>query len=194
MRDATRAVAGGAARLWSKPERRLPLLGLVVGVGIAISAVVLRGHVSDITVVGYPGVFFLSFLGSVSMLLPVPGLISLCGVSVVLNPIVLALLASTGETIGELSGYAVGYGGGSVIEKRRFYPKLKGWRERRGTLVVFLVSIIPSPLFDLIGITAGAVKTPLIKFLAAAWAGKTIKSLIVAYSCSYGATLLPWIG
>lgn len=181
------------SEFWSKPGRRLQLLGLVIGVGIAVAAVLLKGHISDLKVVGYPGVFVLSFLGSVSMLLPVPGLISLCGVSILLNPLVLALMASTGETIGELSGYAVGYGGGSVIERQRFYTKLKSWMESRGVLVILLVSIIPNPLFDIVGITAGAVKFPILRFLAAAWVGKTIKGLIVAYTCSVGAPLLPWI-
>ena len=190
-------MTGRIARLWSKPERRLQLLGLlglVVGVGITVAVMVLRGRISNIEFVGYPGVFFLSFLGSVSVFLPVPGLIALCGGSILaLNPVILALLASTGETLGELSGYAIGYGGGTVIEKRRFYPRLKGWMERRGTIVMFVVSIIPNPLFDLVGMTAGSVRFPLPRFLAVVWAGKTIKNLIVAYFCIDVVTLLPWI-
>ena len=169
-------------------------MGLVVGVGIAVAVMVLRGRISNIEFVGYPGVFFLSFLGSVSMFLPVPGLIALCGGSILaLNPVILALLASTGETLGELSGYAIGYGGGTMIDKRRFYPRLKRWMERRGTIVMFVVSIIPNPLFDLVGITAGSVRFPLPRFMAAVWAGKTIKNLVVAYFCINVVTLLPWL-
>ena len=65
--------------------------------------------------------------------------------------------------------------------------------ERRGTIVMFVVSIIPNPLFDLVGVTAGSVRFPLPRFLAAVWAGKTIKNLIVAYFCTDVVTLLPWI-
>ena len=186
---------GALSRLWSKPEHRLPLLGLVVGLSIFITVWALRDVLSAsvASMAGYPGVFFLSFIGSVSMVLPVPGLLSVCGVSLLLNPFFIGLLAGMGETIGEVSGYAVGYGGGSMVEKRAFYPKLKRWMERRGTLVIFLVSIIPNPVFDIVGIAAGGVRFPIVRFLAVVWVGKTLKGIMVGYTCFYGVTLLPWV-
>ena len=162
-------------------------------VGVIVTVWLVSGQLTQAEDAGYAGVFFLSFLGSVSMVLPVPGLISLCGLSVVLNPFVLGVLAGLGETIGEISGYAVGYGGGSFIEKRRFYGKLVYWMERRGTLVLFLVSVVPNPVFDLVGIAAGAVRFPLPRFLATVLAGKILKGLLVGYTCYYGVTLLPWV-
>ena len=65
--------------------------------------------------------------------------------------------------------------------------------ERRGTLAVFLVSIVPNPFFDIIGIAAGGTRFPLRRFLITVWAGKSLKGLMVAYSCSYGVSLLPWV-
>ena len=177
----------------SRPGRRLQLLGLLMVGGIVVTVWLVRGQIAQAEEAGYAGVFFLSFLGSVSMVLPAPGLISLCGLSVVLNPFALGLLAGLGETIGEISGYAVGYGGGSFIEKRRFYGKLVYWMERRGTLVLFLVSVVPNPVFDLVGIAAGAVRFPLPRFLATVLAGKVLKGLLVGYTCYYGVTLLPWV-
>ena len=186
---------GALSRLWSKPEHRLPLLGLVLGLSIIITVWALRDVLSAsiASMAGYPGVFFLSFLGSVSMVLPVPGLLSVCGVSLLLNPFFIGLLAGAGETIGEISGYAVGYGGGSIVEKCTFYPKLKRWMERRGTLVIFLVSLIPNPVFDVVGIAAGSVKFPIVRFLTVVWIGKTLKGIMVGYTCFYGVTLLPWV-
>ena len=195
MPSGTFGSVGVLSRLWSKPERRLPLLGLVFGLSIIITVWALRDVLSAsiASMAGYPGVFFLSFLGSVSMVLPVPGLLSVCGVSLLLNPFIIGLLAGAGETIGEISGYAVGYGGGSIVEKRAFYPKLKRWMERRGTLVIFLVSIIPNPVFDVVGIAAGSVRFPIVRFLTVVWIGKTLKGIIVGYTCFYGVTLLPWV-
>ena len=184
---------GVLARLWSTRERRLRLIVLAGGLGIAVTVWLLRGHIPAAEVVGYPGVFFLSFLGSVSMVLPVPGLAALCVLSGKLSPFVLGLLAGVGETLGEISGYAVGYGGGSVIERRGFYPKLKGWMERRGVLVLFLMSLIPNPAFDVVGIAAGSVRFPLARFLITVWAGKTLKGVMVGYTCYYGISLLPWV-
>ena len=48
---------------------------------------------------GYSGVFLLSLLASGGIMFPIPSLAATCGA------------AGLGETIGELSGYAIRYGG-----------------------------------------------------------------------------------
>ncbi|MDA1349472.1 MAG: VTT domain-containing protein [Chloroflexi bacterium] len=177
----------------------MQLIVLATGLAVVIAVTVillLRADFTDVEYwksLGYPGVLFLSFLGAVSMVLPVPGLIAMCGVSTVLNPFVLGLLHGLGEAAGETSGYAVGYGGSPVIEKRRFYRRAKRWMERRGTVALFAVSAIPNPFVDIVGIAAGGVKYPFKRFLVTVWVGKTIKGLLVAYSCHYGIDLLPWV-
>ncbi|MCI0439979.1 MAG: VTT domain-containing protein [Chloroflexi bacterium] len=181
------------ARLWATPLRRLQILVLVMGLALAVTVWSLRGQIGSLQAVGYPGVFFLSFLGSVSMVLPVPGLISVCGLSLVLSPFIIGLLAGAGETLGEISGYAVGFGGGAILERRGFYPRLKSWMERRGTLAIFLVSVIPNPFFDIVGIAAGGVRYPILKFLGIVLVGKILKGVMVGYTCYFGITLLPWV-
>jgi membrane protein YqaA with SNARE-associated domain len=199
MRDGTLGIPDGLIRLWTNPERRLQILALLVGVGVVVAASIvwmLRGDVADVEywkAFGYPGVFFLSFLGSVSVILPVPGLIAVCGAGgLELNLVALGLFSGAGETIGEMSGYAIGYGGRTVVEKRAFYEKVRLWMERRGTLVILLVSVIPNPFFDVVGIAAGGLRYPLLRFLAIVLVGKTLKGLIVAHTCFWLADFLPW--
>ena len=188
----------------SKSDRRVRAAVLFTGLGAVAgvtAAWLLAGDVSDVERwkdLGYPGVFFLNFLSSVTLVLPVPGFLGLCGAaSLLLNPLALGLLAGMGETIGELSGYAIGYGGRSVIENRRFYARIRTWMERQGTVVIFLVSVVPNPIFDLVGIVAGGVRFPLPRFLVTVWAGKTLKDIMWAYLCFYigphVVTLLPWV-
>jgi membrane protein YqaA with SNARE-associated domain len=57
--------------------------------------------------------------------------------------------------------------------------------ERRGGMLLFLVSIVPNPIFDVIGVAAGALRYPLWRFFVVVWAGKTIKFITFAYACSY---------
>ena len=130
-----------------RPGRAVQFGFLLLGVGLVVAAWLLGSRYSDLSElsnVGYPGVFFLSFLGSAAMVLPVPGLISLCAVSVVLNPLALGLLAATGETLGEVSGYAVGFGGGGLVDRSRIYVRIRWWMRKRGWVVILLVSIIPN--------------------------------------------------
>ena len=144
---------------------------------------------------GYPGVFFFSLLGSASVMLPLPGIVAVCGASGLdLNPAAVGLAAAVGETIGELSGYMVGFGGRGVVEQRRLYHLVNGLMRRRGALILFVMSTIPNPFFDVAGIAAGATRFPLSRFIIAVGLGKTIKSLAVAYSCFYGIKQLPWVG
>ena len=160
---------------------------------VSVTAVlVLHTDYSDIEhwkSLGYPGVLFFGFLGSAAMAPLVPGVVVLCGVSTVLNPLILALLNAVGESAGETASYAVGYGGGPVLQKRRFYIRARRWMERRGVVTLFVVSVIPNPFFDLVGVAAGAVRFPLLKFLVSVFAGKLIKSILVAYACYYGVEL-----
>jgi len=193
MRNGALDERNRVVRLLSRRDRQLQFAVLLAGLAIIVSGWALRGQISNLKVVGYPGVFFLSFLGSVSMVLPVPGLISVCGAAVLLNPFLLGLLSGVGETLGEVSGYGVGYGGQSFVERHRFYLTLKRWMKERGILVVFIVSAIPNPVFDFVGIAAGSVRFPIRTFLVTVLLGKLIKGFMVAYTCYFGVRVLPWV-
>ena len=195
MRSGVLSKRKGLVRLLSRRDRQLQLAALVAGLAIIISGWALRGQIADLELkdLGYPGVLFLSFLGSVSMVLPVPGLISVCSATLLLNPFLLGLLSGVGETLGEVSGYGVGYGGHSIVERHRFYSKLKRWMEERGILVLFIVSAIPNPVFDFVGIAAGSVRFPIRKFMVTVLLGKLIKGFMVAYTCYFGVRILPWV-
>ena len=180
-------------RRWPGLRRWFPLLVLVAAVVVISLGWLLKGFIFSLEGAGYLGVFLLSLLGSASLLFPVPGLVSVCVVSTSLIPFVVGIVAGTGETVGEITGYALGFGGGAVLEKNRHYPRLRRWMERRGMLVIFLVSVIPNPIFDVVGIAAGGLRYPLRRFLAVVFVGKVLKDLLVAYTCFYGVSLLPWL-
>ena len=180
-------------RLWSGHDRRIQVAVLLLAVAVIAAVWYFRGYFSSIEAVGYPAVFLLSLLGSVSMVMPVPGLLSVCSTSVVLDPLLVGVVAGVGETIGEASGYALGFGGGSVVEKHRAYPKVKRWMEERGALVIFAVSVVPNPVFDVVGVAAGAVRYPPVRFFGIVLLGKVLKGVMVAYTCDFGITHLPWV-
>ena len=198
MRDQATADPGLMTRIIARSNRWLPLAFVFVTLVLVVLVWALSGFISAEKVAGYPGVFFLNFLGAVSMVLPVPGLISVCGASVLLNPWAVGALAGVGEALGEWSGYVVGYAGDTLFERFSIYrsirPRVRGWMEKRGTLVLFLASVIPNPLFDVVGIAAGTVHFPFARFMAIIFVGKIIKGLMVAQACQYGISLLPWVG
>ena len=189
MRYITRA-AGFPARVdWRKPENlvRLGILALVIAAIAA--ALLLRGNFGT-TQVGYGAVALSALVASAGLVIPVPALATVCATAIFLNPFLVGVIAGTAETAGELSGYYLGYTGRDVLGRSRIYQRLESWMRRRGWLLLFLVSLVPNPIFDIVGIAAGALRYPVWGFLAVVWAGKLLKFLIFAYACAAGSDWL----
>jgi len=143
----------------------------------------------NIESIGYASIFFLSFIAAALIFLPVSALASVCvAVAVDLNPFIVAVVAASAESIGELTGYMAGMGGKSFFERKRFYLRFKNFFLRYAGLTLVLFSIIPNPLFDIIGVAAGSILYPVKRFLLLVFIGKTIKFTWVGLGCYYGAT------
>ncbi|RLC74997.1 MAG: hypothetical protein DRI61_15635, partial [Chloroflexi bacterium] len=59
-----------------------------------------------------------------------------------------------------------------------------------GALVIFILSVIPNPFFDLAGMAAGVSRFPLWRFLLACWLGKTVKTTAVAFAGYYSISIV----
>ena len=181
-------------RGWPSLEATVRILVLIAVIAVVASVYLLRDHI-DFGDVGYPLIAGLSFLGSAGLVVPVPGMASVCTGGVLLNPILVGLVAGSAGTVGELTGYALGYSGRGVLNKGRLYTRMEGWMRRRGWLVLVVLSVVPNPVFDLAGIAAGTLRYPLPRFLGIIWPGKLIKFLAISYACAYGAEgVLGWFG
>lgn len=163
---------------------RLRLARLAAFVGVVALSVLIslnREQVQRFQAFGYPGIFLLSFLASATIILPAPGLIPVFSLGTAgLNPWLIGLAAGAGSTLGELSGYAAGFSGQAIIENRAMYDRLVRWMRRYGLFTIFILALIPNPLFDLAGVVSGALRLPLWQFLLVTLAGKTIKMVAVA--------------
>ncbi len=154
-------------------------------------------EVSRLKDYGYVGVFIISFIGAASMILPTPALASVVGGGAILNSYLgiptfvwVGIVAGLGEALGEFTGYAAGYGGRIVIQQRPEYKRVQGWMERHGVITMFVMSVIPNPLFDVAGAVAGVVRMPLGRFFLAVLAGKIIKDMYMAAVGDFGIGIL----
>ena len=166
------------------------MLALVSSVAITLGIYLFREQLVALQSYGYLGVFLISILGNATIVLLVPSIAVVFAGGGVLNPLLVGLIAGVGEPIGELTGYLAGYGGSAVIEDRDRFERLQRWMTSNGFLTLLVLSAIPNPLFDLAGIAAGMLRYPVSKFLVAAWIGKSIKSIGVAY---LGSKTLDWV-
>ncbi|MBT7078972.1 MAG: VTT domain-containing protein [Chloroflexi bacterium] len=135
---------------------------------------------------GYWGAFLANLIGSAAVIVPLPGWAAVCAAATSqlgLNSFGLAVAATTGATIGEVTGYLAGYGSQSVIQKSRYYERIHAWVVKRGGFALFILAVIPIPLFDIGGIAAGSLGYPIRKFFLWAGIGKLIKFVIIVEGC-----------
>ncbi len=139
---------------------------------------------------GYLGVFLMALIGSTTVLLPIPHLAFTFTMGAVLTPVLVGLCAGFGDSLGELWGFVAGYAVEDLVDKWKVYPMIAGWVTKYGPIVIFLMGVVPMPLFDMAGMAAGASRMPVWKFYLATWLGKTIKAIVVAWAGSHG---VAWI-
>ena len=167
----------------SKNHRDILLhaLALLVVLGLTILLLIYRNEVSKLGIYGYPGILLISILANATIIVPVPGILITTAMGAVFNPIGVALAAGVGSAIGELTGYLAGFGGQPIVEKKKWYIKVKSWMQKYGDITIFTLSLIPNPLFDIAGMAAGTLKMPIWRFLVACFLGKFLKMIIFAF-------------
>ncbi|MBI4199810.1 MAG: VTT domain-containing protein [Chloroflexi bacterium] len=162
----------------------LEIAALALVVAVIALAFAVKDHLPDPKAAGYPAIFVITLLGSSSIFIPLPGLVATCAGGAFLIPLVVGLVAGMAEGLGETTGYLAGLSGRRLVQRNRTYQRVAPWVRRRGWMIVFALASFPNPLFDVVGVAAGAARVPYWQFLLAACAGKTIKSTGVAYACA----------
>jgi len=157
------------------------LLGITAAVLISVLIFLNRDKFVNLESYGYLGIFLISVVGNATIILPVPVILTAFLGGGIFNPLIVGVVASLGATIGELTGYLAGISGRGLIDKKGKIEKVKDWMDKHGLWTLFVLAVIPNPLFDLAGIVAGATKIPVYKYLIVVWLGKLIKFLAISF-------------
>ncbi len=164
----------------------IPLLTLLLVIAITVGIFLYWERVAELGKYGYLGAFLLTLIQNTTVILPIPAIpVFALGAALPL-PTMVGIAGGTGAVIGEITGYMVGYSGRGVVKRRQTYARLEGWMRRRGTMAIFIFSLIPFFPFDLAGIAAGAIRFPFWKFLLACWLGRIIKYICIAWAGAWG--------
>ncbi|MDO8577554.1 MAG: VTT domain-containing protein [Dehalococcoidales bacterium] len=159
---------------------------IAITVGLFVFAQRYPDKVKELAGLGYIGVALISLVSSATIILPVPGVLVAFPLVATLNPVLVALAASTGGIFGEISGYTAGFGGHGLTHGSEIHMRAEGWMKRWGSLTIFLFAAVPLVPFDIAGVVAGALRYPLWKFLLVGWLGKSIKFIALVYAFIWG--------
>jgi uncharacterized membrane protein YdjX (TVP38/TMEM64 family) len=171
------------------PPRRLRIvqvLTVIVVVGALGAALYFRDRVQELKQYGYAAVFLVGLVSNATLILPVPGLAVSSVMGSVLDPVAVGIVGGVSQALGELTGYMAGYSGQTWVDENRTYDRLAQWIQRYGVPVIFVLAVIPNPVFDVGGMIAGALRLPVWKFLASCMAGKVVKNILFALAGYYG--------
>ncbi len=177
--------AGEEEHASSRPNPWLTALQILGIIAIVVGAFWLgtqRELVQRFSQWGYLSSFLISLIGSATVILPAPGLALILALGAHLNPLLLGVVAGFGSGLGELSGYLAGKAGRNLVSNEgRLNTLLHNMTTRFTSPALFILAILPLPIFDFAGILAGALRMPVLKFLAVVISGKIIKHALAAY-------------
>ena len=152
----------------------ISIISLIIVITVIILSFVYRNTIEEYAAVSYFGVLVACIASTATILLPAPGILVVLRYAQIFNPFAVIVIGGAGTAIGEMVGYVFGRSGNELlqIDKNR---KLFSWFSNHPNIMVLTFSLIPLPIFDFIGISAGATKMNPIKFLGLCALGKTIK-------------------
>jgi len=176
------------------------ILGILLTVGLCVVIIYFWEDVQKIGGYGYLGAFIISVLGGATYIAPVPmtpvvfslGTVLKPDFAPYLGPVFVGAAAGLGETLGGLTIYMTGYGGGAALastNRRRIqalYTRMLRWVEKRGVLILFLFSATLNPFFYPVGLAAGALRFGIWKYFFICLLGKSIKGMTVAFAGYWG--------
>jgi len=161
----------------SKSRKLIEIFLFIFIVVLSVVVFLMRNRIGQVRNVGYIGLFLLCFLANSTVLLPSPSLMIAASCALIMNPFCVALSAALGSTLGEFVGYAFGSVTKDLSPKfQKLLDKLAS-KVRNQTALVFILAVLPLPLFDVVGIYSGGTKMNLLSFFCACFIGKFIKLL-----------------
>ena len=174
----------------------LLLIMVVIIVGLVFYVYRFRPDLIDeLKGLGYLGVFIISVTCNAVIILPVGNIVLMAAMAVFLPgvslgfvtipaPFMVAIIGGLGAGFGESTGYLAGRSGRAMNTSDKEYKlvtKVEGWIKKWGMLMIFVLSGTPFP-FDIVGIVAGAVKFPWIKFYISSSLGRMVSYAVVCWA------------
>jgi len=172
---------------------------------------------------GYLGLVIIGLLTGFSLPLPVPYMVVTFIFGGILHPVLVGVASGLGLGIGGTLLYLTGRGGRKFFPMSDVFafannpsddalpssrisrlltrllrwariPRIMDIAKRRGSLVVFLMSVAINPFFMPMAIGMGTLRFRWWKFFLMCWAGQTVKSIGIAYAGFLGlGIVLRWL-
>jgi len=188
------------ARIFKRRGFWIGITGVALAVGVSLAIIIFWEEVQGLGAYGYVGALIIGFGGGATYIIPVPeapvvfalGTVLKPSFAPYLGPVFIGAAAGVGEAMGELTVYMTGYGGGAAIASSKhrkiqaIYSRALSWMKRRGALVLFIFSMVPTLFFYPLGIAAGALRFGIKRYFLICLVGDVIKDVSIAAAGYWG--------
>ncbi|MDO8583324.1 MAG: VTT domain-containing protein [bacterium] len=162
----------------------------LLSIVLSIAFYVFRDYFKEATSFGLLGLFVVNFVSSATFFVSAPAFLTVIAGGNLYSPILVALIAAFGAGLGDMLGFIFGHSGRKLtrkkLEKNKYIRFLEKHFHKHGVLIIFLMSIIPNPFFDAIGMLAGLLNYPPLRFFAIMLVGRLLRYWALA---QFGAQL-----
>jgi len=162
---------------------------------------------------GYLGLFLIAIFAGSPIPIPTPSMILTVTLASILNPLLVALVAGFGNSIGQALVYWTGRGGHNLyrslglswnsegnswftrLMRKLRMPRMREFARRHSLWAIFLLGMYPNPVFMPVVMGMGAARYGFWKFYLVCWAGKTVESGLLSFLGYFGLrSLLRYFG
>jgi len=161
-----------------------PIFLFIVSLTISLGAFIYRDFFAQTKTLGLLGLFIINLVSSATFFISGPAFLTVIAGGAIYNPLLVALIASLGASIGDLVSFAFGYSGRHValkrLEKHPWFVFVEGLFKKHGMWIIFLFAFIPNPVFDAIGLIAGVFRFNWKIFFVLILAGRFARFVLLA--------------
>ena len=167
----------------NKHFKRDYLILFFVSLGLISLSFYFRDDLAKLGSFGIVGIFLINLVSSITLFLPAPAIATVVAGGIVYNPLLVAIAAALGSSIGDFVSYILGRSGKEVLLKKNsfWYNIFKETFNKFGAIFIILFSFIPNPLFDAVGLVAGLFSYSPLKFFLYVLIGRFLRNLLLAY-------------
>lgn len=159
-------------------------LAFIFSILLSLSFLTYKDFFKEASSLGLLGLFLINFVSSAGFFISGPAFLTIISGGAIYSPLVVAIIAALGACLGDMVGYLLGHSGRRLtrqkLDRDPIIKFLDKQFHRHGALIIFLFAVIPNPLFDAIGILAGAVHYPPVRFFTIMLVGRLLRYWIFA--------------
>ncbi len=175
-------------------RHKFALAGLFFG-SFFIATGVLTAYTDELQEWAYLGAFIISLVSSATVVLPAPGAAAIMLMARDFDPLILGVVSGIGTGLGSTTAYILGVASRDAIGQNRFTTLMtRLFNSRLGPVLLFSANLIPFMPGDAVSAIAGAIRYPLLRYLAYMTTASVLKMIGLSLAGAYATDrLLQWL-